>query len=257
MSPRFAWVGESRKAAVHATVAECLQTWICDWCLLRGPNELKVEAAVLPDGCVSESRGALFESERGCLLVVACGDRLARLGTRLAGVVADDGAGLATDVAAAALEDCARCVAACGEMSGAVTEWRGSVCPPALSRAEWGAVWIRVTFDRLEFLVGLDRNAVQAICPQRQLEAAPLKGRDRSVESAFVELNAIMAFGEVGICDLADLREGDVLVGERRLDETIELRTPEGHVLARAKIGRLGAHKAVVAVAADARQEET
>lgn len=257
MQTRFGWLGESRKAKLIANVAECLRVWLREWCAQRGPHDLKVEECTAHDRWIPEGRGALLQSDQGCLFVALREDRMVALGTRLAGMVADEGRGLAEAVAAAALEDCLCCLAGIAGISGVVADWQGGGCPSSLDRPEWGGFWAKVSFDHIDFLLALDRSATTRLAPERRFESRPLQTRVQAMESATVELSAVMAFADVGMLDLTGLREGDVLVSERRLDEAIELRAPGGHMVARARIGHSAGRKAVIATAAEMRQEET
>lgn len=240
---RFGWIGSSRRAALREKVAACLQAWLADWHVAHDGTAPRVEDAPIVPYSPDEAL-VLQAGKDEPRLMMAVGDELVRLGNWLAGI-RESAATLSQNVGRAALEDLAQRI---GQQvgKGEVAEHGESAWPQNLTREELGAVGLAFATGGITVTLALSRDAVDAACPPAPSAAAPaLRARADAAGIASVRLTAGFGFGTIGMRELADLRVGEVLVGECPLDTPIRVLAPGPVPLGHARMGRIGNRLAV------------
>ena len=244
MALRFGWIGASRRAALRTKIGACLQAWRADWCAAHDDEPAHVEEAPIVPYSPDEAFVLQAGAGAACVMVAVARDELVRLGNWLAGV-RESTATLSQEVARAALEDLTRRI---GELAGegGVCEHGQSAWPQSLSREELGAVGLSFDAGGVAVTLALARDAVDVVCPAGPAAAGPaLHARADAAGVAPVRLTAGFAFGTISMRELADLRVGEVLVGECPLDTPIRVLAPGRVPLGHARMGRIGGRLAV------------
>lgn len=245
MAHRFGWIGPARRNVLRGKLAACVQNWLADWHVADGGETPDVADAPIVPYSLDEACVLRTGSGQSCLMVVVARDELVKLGNWLAGI-RDSAATLAQDVGRAALEDLAQRV---GRLAGKseVSEHGESAWPQGLTREELGAVGFTLDVGGVSVSFALSREAVDAACPPAPQEAShALRTRADAAGTASLRLTAGLDFGSIGMRELADLRVGEVLVGECALDTPIRVWAPGRVSLGSARMGRIGNRLAVV-----------
>lgn len=245
MAHRFGWIGSTRRTVLRGKIATCVQAWLADWHVADGGQTPSVEDAPIVPYSLDEACVLQGGIAQPCLMVVVSRDELVRLGNWLAGI-RESAAALSQDVGRAALEDLARRV---GRLigNGEVVEHGESAWPQSLTREELGAVGVAFDVGGVAVSVALSRDAVDAACPPAPLEASPaLRPRTDAAGTTSVRLTAGLDFGSISMRELADLRVGEVLVGECALNAPLHILAPGRVSLGRARMGRINNRLAVV-----------
>lgn len=241
---RFGWIGISRRTALRAKVAACLQGWLADWHAAHdGKAPLVEDAPIVP---YSPDEAFVLQAGAGTssLMVAAARDELVRMGNWLAGI-AESAATLSQDVARAALEDLAHRI---GQLAGGgeVVEHGQGAWPQSLTREEFGAVGLVFDVGGVVVALALSRDAVDTAYPPGAAAPGPvLHDRAEAAGVAAVRLTATLEFGTISMRELADLRVGEVLVGECPLDAPVRVLAPGRTSLGHARMGRSGNRLAV------------
>jgi hypothetical protein len=248
MSQRYAWLGAARKRAVRDIALSCFDAWLRDWCLQPGASEATVEEAPLISLPSEEYATWVVEAEDGHLLAALPRERIDAFGGRLASAEAGPSDGMAAELARFAMQDLLVRLAArvrCVHASPIPWEdaWPGTILDPV-----WGGLGLRISFDGFNLVLGMDRAAIDMMCPERAKVTDGLLDRSKSLAQVPVTLSAVLDFGSVNASDLADLRVGEVLVSEHAIGDPVVLRAGDRHVF-NASLARAGSQFAIVAAA--------
>lgn len=243
---RYAWLGKTRKRALGEIVSSCFDAWLPDWCLQHDRSETTIAEMPLVSCQPDEHVVWVAEVAGGHLLAALDRNRLEAFGGRLVLAEAEKGGAMAIELASAAMQNLiARLVAradpGCASLASRAEAW------PASIRSEWGGLGLQITFEGFELLVGMDRPVADLLCPERAGNPSVLSNRVESLGPLSVELTAVLDFGSVNARDLAGLRVGEVLVGERSIAQPVAVRAGPRHVF-NASLARIDGRFAVVAV---------
>jgi hypothetical protein len=244
VSYRFGWIGPTRRASLRGKIAACAQAWLADWHMDHDGKEPCVQdAPIIPfspdEACVLQAG-----PEQPGLMVVIAGDELMRLGNGLAGI-RESTATLSQEIGRAALENLAHRI---GHLTGNgdVVEHGQSTWPQALTREELGAAGLAFDAAGVTINLAFSRESVDALAPPKPAVAgAALAARTEAAGAVALRLTAGFHFGTISMRELADLRVGEVLVGECPLDTPVRLLAPGHAHLGSARMGRIGNHLAV------------
>jgi hypothetical protein len=244
---RYAWLGETRKRALGEVVSSCFDAWLPDWCLQHDTSEATI--AEIPLVSCQADKHVVWTAEvaGGHLLALLDRNRLEAFGGRLVLADAEKGDAMAIELASAAMQDLIGRLVARADPACASPVSRTEVWPTSI-RPEWGGLGFQITFEGFALLVGMDRPVADLLCPERAGNPGVLSNRAESLGSLTVGLTAVLDFGAVNARDLAGLRVGEVLVGERSIAQPVALRAGPRHVFD-ASIARIDGQFAVVAVA--------
>lgn len=255
MTFRFGWIGPTRRASLHKKIGHCVQAWLADWQIGHDGAEPRVEdAPIIP---YSPDEACVLQAGAGQpnLMVVAARDELTRLGNWLAGI-RESAAMLSHEIGRAAIDDLAGRIARLAGR-GDVLEHEESTWPQTLTREELGAVGLTFDAGGATINLALSRDAVDVVCPPSPtLAALPLQQSDEAAGGVNVQLTATLDFGAISMRELAELRVGEVLVGECLLDEPVRMLAPGGAQLGSARMGRIG-NRLAVAINQYPLQQET
>lgn len=249
MAKRYAWLGTTRKGKVRDIVSSRLEAWLRDWCLQHETSETAI-TTFDPASCpVEECATWMVEAAGGQLLVAMDRGRLGSFGGRLVLADAEQSDGMAAELACTALQDLLARLAEAADLSRPLPVAQDGAWPDSILHPQWGGLRWQISFDGFEWMIGMDRAAVDALCPARTGKSGALSSRMESLDPLPVTLSAVLDFGSVNARDLAGLRVGEVLVSEHGVGQPIALRVGSKHVFD-ANLAQVGGRFAVVAAAA-------
>ncbi|MDW2981764.1 FliM/FliN family flagellar motor switch protein [Rhodanobacter sp. KK11] len=231
-----------------------MQAWLADWQVAHDGAAPPVEGAPivsppLGDACVLQAG-----VDHACLMVAIVRNDLARFGNWLADIRGST-ATLSCDVGRAALEDLTQRM---GQLagSGTVAQYGADAWPRDLTREELGAVGAVFEVGGVAVNLALSRDAVDAVCPSTPSPTGrSLQLRADAAGTASVRLTAGLDFGSISMRELADLRVGEVLVGECPLETPIRVSAPGSAPVWNARMGRIGNRLAIALVQPSSQQE--
>lgn len=248
MSKRYAWLGATRKKAVRDIASSCVDAWLGDWCLQYEVSEATIEEIQLTSLPLEGYATWTVEKEGGHLLAGLPKCQLDMFGGRLALADAGQSDGMAGELACSAMQDLlVRLAARAGHLHVAPTAWEDA-WPSSVLDPVWGGLGLQIAFDGFEMVAGLDRAAIDAMCPAPLQISGALSNRAESLTQVPVTLFAVLDFGAVNASELTDLRAGEVLVSERMIGDRVALRAG-GHHVFNANLARVGNQFAIVAAA--------
>lgn len=248
MSKRYAWLGTTRKKTVRDIASSCVDAWLLDWCLQYEVSEATTEEIPLVSFSPEEYATWVVEAEGGHVLAGLPRSGLDTFGGRLASADAEQSDGVAAELACSAMQDLLVRLAARARYSRvSPAAWEGA-WPTSILDPVWGGLGLQIFFDGFEVIVGMDRAAIDVLCPEQAKGSVALSNRVESLSRVPVALSATLDFGSVNASDLADLRAGEVLVSERTIGEPIALRAGDRRVFD-ASLARTGNQFAIVATA--------
>ncbi|MBE1162745.1 hypothetical protein [Dyella acidiphila] len=241
---RFGWLGESRRTALHALLAAQLSDWAQAWWIGAADNAIDVHTLDKPAG-YERHRPWLALHDSGALAIHTGAKDVDAIGRFLAGTNTDADSELAQRVGEEALADLAARIqhrAGIGKTNALVRE----AAPLSLEHARLGAYAVGVSIGRMQWELAIDRNLADRLAPPAASRQAALVSRQHAIQQAPLRVLAMMDFGAVDLAQLSDLSVGEVLVGDRKLDEALQLHV-EGHgAIATAYLRRLGEQRAVM-----------
>lgn len=243
---RFAWLGESRRQALCALVSTEVAAWSRDWWVQHADADIDVHL-VDHHGFVTKDHAPFVSQTTGGSLAVFVGGRgLDGLAHHLAGTVNEEDAGWALRIGEEALEDLAAHIF----RRAGVNEY-----PPlqqcrasdALGRADLGSCIMAIGVGRFGFNLAIDRVMADRLAPPAGTTAmVGLASRDAALANVLAKVDAMMDFGSMSLTQLADLRVGEILVGDMGLEEPLKVCIGGRDILANAHLRRAGGKRAVV-----------
>jgi hypothetical protein len=242
---RFGWIGEARRAALRALLAAEVGDWSRDWWLRHSPGEVDVSAIELE--LVRGKAEAVWVSNNamGGLLLYLDGKGADAVGRQLAGATGDRDEGLGQHIGEDALADLVLRIRRRAGDTQVAAFTRGNV-PDGFDDPRWGAYAVALTMGRLQLDLVVDRRLIDRLVPPPAVSELPLLSREIALGNAAVPITASMDFGSISLTQLADLRVGEVLVGDRKLDEVLSLQVDGQGAMATGHLRRRGNQRAVV-----------
>lgn len=243
---RFGWIGESRRTTLRSVLAAEVTDWSHDWWIHHSAAEVDVRAASRSHDV--SVRGALpwvASNESGSMAFDLAGREIDAVGRHLAGAVGDEDTDWAQRIGQDALEDLAtRIYKRAG--SGKSVKLSRLSASEGLARARLGAYAATIALGPLKLDLAVDRQLADRLVPPRATNGMNLVPRQDALGDAPLRIHAIMDFGAVNLTHLSDLRVGEVIVGDRALDESLEV-CVEGHrSVATGYLRRAGKQRAVM-----------
>lgn len=245
---RFGWLGESRRTGLLALLAGLVDDWARDWWV--GATDGVVEVHADEQDGSQDKRNApwVAVSDNGVLAMYTGGKDFDAIGRLLANASAttDADAELAQRVGEGAMADLATRIQRRAGINKAAQLCRDSA-PLSVEHARLGAFRVIATIGRLQLTLAIDRGMADRLMPPAATaREAGLVPRQAAIQKAPLTVMAVMDFGSVDLGHLSDLAVGEVLVGDRKLDEPLQIHVQGHGAVATGFLRRSGEQRAVV-----------
>lgn len=242
---RFGWIGETRRTTLRSLIAAEVSDWSRDWWIHHVSAEVDVRSSDLRDGDDKGGMPWVSSNESGSIAIHLGAKEIDAVGHHLAGVIGDEGAAWAQRIGRDSLED----------LAARIHKRAGPTKPVKLSRldasaglvdARLGAYVATITLGSLGLDLVVDRRLVDRLVPPRPAEGMRLVPRHDALGSAPLRVSAVMDFGSVKLTQLSDLRVGEIIAGDRGLQEALEIYIEGRGSVATGYLRRSGAQRAVM-----------
>lgn len=243
---RFGWLGETRRGALHALLSSQVGDWAREWWINAGDGVIDVQPTEGVDGHDKRNQPLLSSHEAGSLAIHLGAKDFDAIGRFLAGTTSDADIELAHRVGEEALTDLAARIQRRAGINKASRLARDAA-PLSLGHARLGAFIVTVAIGRLQMELAIDRAMADRLAPPAApTKHADLVSRQSAVQHAPLRVLAMMDFGSVDLAHLSDLSVGEILVGDRKLDEALQIHL-EGHgAIVSGYLRRWGEQRAVL-----------
>lgn len=242
---RFGWLGETRRLALRALVTAEVRDWSNDWWIRHADGEVDV-CEEDPRDIHAKSGMPLVVSDSGGALAFYLGSKgIEVVGRHLAGASHEEDAGLASFLGGEALQDLASRIRRRAGISGCPEATRGHG-PAEVQEGQLGAFTMAISLGRLCLELTIDRNLADRLVPPSAPQAAQLVPREGALARATLRVATVMDFGEVSLAHLSDLKVGEVLVGDQRLEDALPLHLNGRGAVAAGFLRRQASHYAIV-----------
>lgn len=242
---RFGWIGDARRAVLLGVLSTLVEDWASNWwcgCASGAPM------IAITDEMDAQGRlqGAyIARSVVGATAIHVGAHGTDAIGRHLAATVTDEDTELAAQVGEQALCDLAAGIhARAGAAATPSTDKTGLT--PDLLDARLGAFAISVALGRLSIVLLIDRQLGERLAPSLGTNGPPLKTRHGALSHAPVRLTAVLPFGVIDLVHLSDLAIGEVLVGDRKLEDTLHIHVEGKAAVAAGFMRRIGERRAVM-----------
>lgn len=242
---RFGWIGETRRIALHTLLAALVNEWAGDWWIDATNGAIEVYAADLEQGQEKRNSPWLSATDVSLLALYPGSKDFDSFGRYLVGTSSDSDVELAQRIGEDALTDLAMRIQ---RRAGLVKINRLSrdVAPISVVHARLGAFGVAVAMGRLKFEIAIDRRLADRLVPPASPKTTGLVSRQAAVQKAPLRVVAMMDFGSVDLAHLSDLCVGEVLIGDRKLDEALHIHLEGYGAVATGYLRRNGEQRAVV-----------
>ncbi|MFC5743548.1 hypothetical protein [Dyella tabacisoli] len=242
---RFGWIGETRRTALRSLLAAEVSHWSSDWWIQHAAAEVDVRSSDRWSATEKKAISWVSYADAGVLALYWRHMDVSAVGCHLAGTVRGEDAALAQRIGEDALQDLAKRVYRRAEGAGA-ERWKQERLPAYVASPHLGAYLVTFTLGGLAMELAIDRQLVDRLTPPTYTGNTRLVSRQDALGQARVSVTAVMDFGQVNLTHLPDLRVGEVLVGDRGLDEALQVIVNGKGAVAIGYMKRLGAQRAVV-----------
>ena len=242
---RFGWIGVTRRTALHTLLATQVDDWAREWWIGAADGAIEVNAMEKEAPHDKRSMPLLSSNEAGCLALYLGAKDFDAVGRFLVGTTSDGDVELAQRMGEEALTDLATRIQRRAGVSKASRLVREPT-PLVLEHARLGAFSVTAAIGRLQLELVIDRRMADRLVPPTASHAAGLVPWQAAIQQAPLRVVAMMDFGSVDLAHLSDLSVGEILVGDRKLDEALQIHL-EGHgVVAAGYLRRSGEQRAVL-----------
>jgi hypothetical protein len=242
---RFGWLGETRRAALHALLAGQVDDWGHAWWVGAADGSIDVQPLEKTAAHDKRSLPLLSLHPAGALAIHLGAKDFDAMGRFLVGTTSDADVELAYRIGEEALTDLAARIqqrAGIGKAGNLVRD----AAPLSLEHARLGTFSVSVSMGRLQIELAIDRRMADRLAPPAVTRSTNLVSRQSAIQHAPLRVVAMMDFGSVDLAHLSDLSVGEILVGDRKLDEALQIHL-EGHgAVATGYLRRLGEQRAVM-----------
>lgn len=245
---RFGWLGASRRTSLLALLAGLVDDWARDWWIGAAEGVVEVHADEQDGSHDKRNLPWMAVNDSGVLAMYAGGKDFDSIGRLLAnaGTTADADAELAQRVGEDAMADLAARIQRRAGIGKAAPLSRDSA-PLSVEHARLGAFRAVATIGRLQLTLAIDRGMADRLAPPAAAVRQPdLMHRQAAIQQAPLRVLAVMDFGSVDLAHLSDLSVGEVLVGDRKLDEPLQIHVQGHGAVATGYLRRSGEQRAVV-----------
>ncbi|HUB90328.1 MAG TPA: FliM/FliN family flagellar motor switch protein [Dyella sp.] len=244
----FGWLGESRRTALLALLAGLVDDWARDWWVGAAEGVVEVHADEQDGSQDKRNLPWMATTDNGVLAVYAGGKDVDSIGRLLANAstTTDADAELAQRVGEDAMADLAVRIQRRAGIGKAAQLARDNA-PLSVEHARLGAFRAIATIGRLQLTLAIDRGMADRLAPPAAIAREPgLLSRQAAIHTAPLRVQAVMDFGSVDLAHLSDLSVGEVLVGDRKLDEPLQIHVQGHGAVATGYLRRSGEQRAVV-----------
>jgi flagellar motor switch/type III secretory pathway protein FliN len=243
---RFGWLGESRRTALHALLAALVEDWAHGWWIGAADGAIEINGDENDGNQDKRNKAWVSSSEAGTLAFYSGAKDAEAVGRFLAGTASDADMELAQRVGDEALHDLAMRIQRRAGINKASPLLRENA-PLAVEYARLGAFRVTAMIGRLQLGLAIDRHLADRLTPPAApARDAALVPRQAAIQRAPLKLLAVMDFGSVDLAHLSDLAIGEVLIGDRKLDEPLQIHLQGHGVVAAGYLRRLGEQRAIV-----------
>lgn len=242
---RFGWIGASRRSALRVLLANLVNEWARAWWLASRTDDIEISDATTAPEYAKQGAQLVASGEEG-VVVIDLGDISAgSIGRCLAVAVDDQGGGLARRIGEEALSDLAIRIqrhAGCRKPLGVMPV----EAPMSVKDAKLGAFAFDMSLGPLSWRVAVGRSIADRLVSPTKSRGVPLSSRRDALGHVPVSVQAVMDFGSVDLAHLADLCVGEILVGEHKLNDALQVHLEGQGVVAKGYLRRLGEQRAVM-----------
>jgi hypothetical protein len=241
---RFGWIGETRRSVLCASLTAQIEDWLHSWSLTRPPSTLNVREI---DGASRpERKNAAFvaQDDAGCLAIHLGGRDPDAIGCYLVAADGEGDDGLARRMGQDALTDLATRIKRRAGSSMA-SPFAKTHVPLGLEHARLGAFGVMISLGRLQLELIIDRALADRLAPPIKHDVTRLVPRHAALGSVPLQVRAVIDFGSMNLAHLSDLSVGEILIGDRKLDEPLEIQVEGKGAVASGYLRRLGELRAV------------
>ncbi|MFK2902137.1 hypothetical protein ISP15_17510 [Dyella jejuensis] len=230
---------------MYTLLAAQLEEWVREWWISAADHVPGVRA--IEQDAVQERRGLSLLSlhEMGSLVIHLGAKDFDAIGRFLAGITNDADFELSQRIGEEAIADLAARIQRRAGFSKITPPAKG-VAPLTLTHARLGAFGVTAIFGRLQLELAIDRRMADRLAPPAAASSVNLAPRHMAIEQAPLKVLALMDFGSVDLAHLADLSVGEILVGDRKLNEALELHLQGHGAIATGYLRRTGEQRAVM-----------
>jgi len=229
--------------------------WSRDWWIHHLSAEVDVQSNLLHDDD-EDAMPWVSKNESGSIAIHLGSREIDAVGHHLAGIVDGEGEVWAQRIGRDALEDLALRIYKRTGVTKPVKLSRMSASA-GLSQMQFGAYTVTIGLGTLAFHVAVDRHLVDRLVPPHVARGTNLILRNEALGSVPMRVNAVLNFGGVNLSHLSDLRVGEVVVGDRRLDETLQINVEGRGSIATGYLRRSGTQRAVMLDGANSQDRHT
>jgi hypothetical protein len=242
---QFGWISESRRSVLQGLLANLVDDWAREWWLDYANGQVTVVAVEEPAHSSRRGLPLLSSDDAGAIAIQLSTRDVDGVGRHLASTASDEGQLLAQRIGEEALANLVlRIRQRAG--SGKAPVLSKAAMPMGLEHARLGAFAVAATLGRLSMELVIDRHIADRLAPPVAAAPRQLAPRHQALQQAPLRVVAMMDFGAMDLAQLSDLSVGEVLVGDRRLDEPLRIHLEGYGAVATAFLRRLDEQRAVV-----------
>ncbi|GLQ92744.1 FliM/FliN family flagellar motor switch protein [Dyella acidisoli] len=242
---RFGWLGETRHSTLHTLLAGLVDDWARGWWIGAADGTIEVHADDKDGAPDKRNKPWLSTSDAGTLAVYTGGRDVDAIGRFLVGVTTDADIELAQRVGEDALHDLAVRIHRRAGVNKPAQLLKENA-PLSVEHARLGACRVTATIGRLQLGLAIDRNLADRLAPPAATKDTRLVSRLAAIQKAPLTVQAVMDFGSIDLAHLSDLSVGEVLIGDRKLDEPLQVHVQGHGAVAAGYLRRSGEQRAVV-----------
>lgn len=242
---RFGWLGETRRSTLHALLAGLVDDWARGWWIGAADGVIEVHADDKDGAPDKRNKPWLSNSDAGTFAIYGGGRDADAIGRFLVGVTTDADMELSQRTGEDALHDLAVRIQRRAGANKPIQLLRENT-PLSVEHARLGACRVTAMIGRLQLGLAIDRNLADRLAPPASAKDARLVSRQSAIQQAPLTVQAVMDFGSIDLAHLSDLSVGEVLIGDRKLDEPLQIHVQGHGAVAAGYLRRSGEQRAVV-----------
>lgn len=243
---RLAWLGDTRRKALCALIGTEVAEWSRDWWIRHADTELDMHLVDHHGFVTKDHAPHVFQADSGSLAFFMGGRGSEGLGFHLADVANGEDPGWARRIGEDAMADLAARILRRAGVNDRPRPQQHQASD-ALARSELGSCILAIGIGQFGFNLALDRVMADRLAPSGGTVArTALTTRHSALANVPARVDAMMDFGAVSLTQLADLRIGEILVGDLGLEEPLKVCIAGRDTVARAYLRRVGEKRAVV-----------
>jgi len=253
---RFGWIGASRRSALRVLLADLVDGWAKAWWLASRIDDIDISDATTAPEYAKRGTPLVASGEEGAVAVDLGDTSIGSIGRCLAATTDDQGSGLARRIGEEALSDLAIRIqhrAGCRKP----LKLAQAEVPTSVKDARLGSFVFDVSLGPLSWRVAIDSRIADRFVAPGKSRGVPLSPRRDALERVPVNVRAVIDFGSMDLAHLADLCVGEVLVGEHKLEDALQVHLEGQGVVAKGYLRRLGEQRAVTLGSANTQERYT